>query len=94
MRSTLHYIDKPNMAFLLGLPDQEKFEIAQQLLVSINISSFQHEEKKPKRKELVFPKVPKDLKPSQEVLDMVVGKLPADFDYDKTIDEMWEEFAR
>ncbi len=94
MRSSLRYIDKSNMAFLLGLPDQEKFEIAQQLLVSINISSFKQDEKKHNREEQAFPKVPKGLKPSQEVLDMVVGKLPADFDYDKAIDEMWEEFAR
>lgn len=44
-------------------------------------------------KKLKFPKIPKNLQISQEVLDMVVGKLPDDFDYDKEIDNMYMERA-
>ena len=46
------------------------------------------------KKELIFPKIPKDYKPSAEVLAMTCGQLPNDFDLDKELDEMWEERAR
>lgn len=46
------------------------------------------------KKALIFPKKPKNRKVSSEVLDMVVGKLPDDFDYDKEIDKMYMERAR
>ena len=46
------------------------------------------------RKKLVFPKIGKDFKVSQEVLDMVCGTLPEDFDFDKEINMMWEELAQ
>ena len=46
------------------------------------------------RKKLVFPKIGKDFKVSQEVLDMVCGTLPEDFDFDKEIEMMWEELAQ
>ena len=45
-------------------------------------------------KKLVFPKIGKDFKVSQEVLDMVCGSLPEDFDLDKEKEVMWEEMAQ
>jgi len=46
------------------------------------------------KKEIVFPKIPKDYKPSAKVLAMTCGPLPKDFDLDKELDRMWEERAR
>ena len=46
------------------------------------------------RKKLVFPKIEKEFKVSQEVLDMVCGTLPEDFDFDKEKEIMWEEMAQ
>lgn len=45
-------------------------------------------------KKLVFPKIEKDFKVSQEVLDMVCGSLPEDFDLNKEMEVMWEEMAQ
>lgn len=46
------------------------------------------------RKKLVFPKIGTDFEVSQEVLDMVCGTLPKDFDFDKEMETMWEEIAQ
>ncbi|MBR1520972.1 MAG: hypothetical protein IJ635_07015 [Bacteroidaceae bacterium] len=46
------------------------------------------------QKELVFPKIPKDYKPSPRVMAMTCGPLPKDFDLDKELNEMWEERTR
>ena len=43
---------------------------------------------------LVFPKIGMDFKVSQEVLDMVCGSLPEDFDLDAEKEIMWEEMAQ
>ncbi len=43
---------------------------------------------------LKFPKIPKDFKAPQDVLDMAIGKLPDDFDYDKEVEAMYMERAR
>lgn len=51
-------------------------------------------ENKGQKKELVFPKIPKDYKPSAKVLAMTCGPLPKGFDLDKELDEMWEERAK
>ena len=51
-------------------------------------------EKKQHKSELVFPKIPKDYKPSAKVMTMTCGRLPKDFDLDKELDKMWEERAR
>ena len=45
-------------------------------------------------KKMVFPKIGKDFKVSQEVLDVVCGSLPEDFDLDKEKEVMWEEMAQ
>lgn len=50
--------------------------------------------KKQHKGNLIFPKIPKDYKPSAKVLAMTCGPLPKDFDLDKELDEMWEERAR
>ena len=46
------------------------------------------------KKKLVFPKIEKEFEVSQEVLDMVCGTLPEDFDFDKEMEIMWEEMAQ
>ena len=46
------------------------------------------------RKKLVFPKIEEDFKVSQEVLNMVCGTLPENFDFDKEMEIMWEEMAQ
>lgn len=45
-------------------------------------------------KKMVFPKIGKDFKVSQEVLNMVCGSLPEGFDLDKEKEVMWEEMAQ
>ena len=51
-------------------------------------------ESRSKKKEVVFPKIPKDYRPSQRVLSMTCGPLQKDFNVDKELDSMWEERAR
>ena len=51
-------------------------------------------EKQQQKEVLVFPKIPKDYKPSAKVMAMTCGPLPKEFDLDKELDEMWEERAR
>jgi len=51
-------------------------------------------ESKSKAKGIVFPKIPKDYKPSPRVMAMTCGPLPKDFDVEKELDKMWEERAR
>lgn len=46
------------------------------------------------KKKPVFPKIPKNYKPSEKVLAMTCGRLPKDFDLDKELDKMWEERAQ
>ncbi len=49
---------------------------------------------KPAKKELVFPHIPKNMKISPEVRELVIGKLPEDFDFEQETDKMWEEWAK
>ena len=57
-------------------------------------SSLIHESVEEKLAKLDFPKLPKDFKVSQEVLDNVLGPLPDGLDCDKLTDEMWEEYSK
>ena len=66
----------------------------QRWLASHLMEAAESVEKKQHKAELVFPKIPKDYKPSAKVMAMTCGKLPNDFDLDKELDEMWEERAR
>lgn len=48
----------------------------------------------PTKKALQFPRIPKDLKMSQAVKDMVFWDFPKDIDIDKELENMWEERAK
>ena len=48
----------------------------------------------PKKKELVFPHIPKNMNISPEVLDLVADRLPVEIDIEKETDKMWEEWAK
>ena len=66
----------------------------QRWLASHLIEAAEREESKSKKSELVFPKIPKDYKPSAKVMAMTCGPLPKGFDVEKELDMMWEERAR
>ena len=66
----------------------------QRWLANHLIEAAENAENKGKKKELAFPKIPKDYKPSAKVLAMTCGPLPKGFDVDKELEEMWEERAR
>ena len=66
----------------------------QRWLASHLMEAAESVEKKQRKAELVFPKIPKDYKPSAKVMAMTCGPLPKDFNLDKELDEMWEERAR
>ena len=44
--------------------------------------------------ELVFPKIPKNYKPSEKVMAMTLGALPKGTDLEKELEERWAEWAR
>jgi len=66
----------------------------QRWLANHLIEAAESVEKKQHKGNPIFPKIPKDYKPSAKVLAMTCGPLPKDFDLDKELDEMWEERAR
>jgi hypothetical protein len=75
----------------LSLTASNQRWLAERLLESSEKGSATKEDT---MKKLVFPKIGKDFKVSQEVLDMVCGSLPEDFDLDKEKEVMWEEMAQ
>lgn len=66
----------------------------QRWLASHLMEAAESVEKKHQTAELVFPKIPKDYKPSAKVMAMTCGPLPKDFDVDKELELMWEERAQ
>ena len=66
----------------------------QRWLASHLIEAAESTESREKKAELVFPKIPKDYKPSAKVLAMTCGPLPKGFDVEKELEEMWEDRAR
>lgn len=74
---------------LATLTNDNKQWLADKLIQDVNESKVQQP-----HKPLKFPKIPKGRPISPEVLDMVVGKLPDDFDYDKEIETMYMERAK
>ena len=77
----------------LSLTANNRKWLAERLVESLSeVDSVKETETKVKT--LVFPKIPKDYKPSPEVLAMSCGSLPKDFDADIELDNMWEEWAR
>ena len=75
----------------LSLTASNQRWLAERLLESSEKGSSTKEDT---MKKMVFPKIGKDFKVSQEVLDMVCGSLPEDFDLDKEKEVMWEEMAQ
>ncbi|MBQ7279630.1 MAG: hypothetical protein IJR13_02755 [Bacteroidales bacterium] len=49
---------------------------------------------KTEKKKLVFPHIDDGIKPSEELLSMVLGAAPDGFDIDKELELMWEERAK
>lgn len=91
MEATMTY---PNnfIDTLLTLSDEMKIKIISILSNSIcNRDSIAIT--KTQKKKLVFPKIPKDFAISEEVSNLGV-KFPDNFDYDKVMDEMYNEFAK
>lgn len=51
-------------------------------------------EQKDKEKKIIYPRISKDWKVSKEVLNMAIGPLPKDMDWEAETDKMWEEMAQ
>ncbi len=90
MEATMTY---PNnfIDSLLALSDEMKIKIIS--ILSNSISNRDSVSTKTKRGKLVFPKIPADFAISEEVGNLGV-KFSDNFDYDKVIDEMYNEFAK
>ena len=75
--------------YLQGLPmtSGEQRWLADRLLAA-------SEENKESSSSLTFPRLPKNFKPSSEVLAFSCGPLPEGFDVDKEIEKMWEDLAQ
>ena len=66
----------------------------QRWLASHLMEAAESVEKKHQKEELVFPKIPKDYKPSAKVLAMTCGPLPKCFDLEKELEERWKKRAQ
>ena len=66
----------------------------QRWLANHLIEAAERTEKKTQEKKLVFPKIPKDYKPSAKVMAMTLGSLPEGVDLEKELEERWEEWAK
>ena len=60
----------------------------QRWLANHLMEAAESNENRCKKKEIVFPKIPKDYKPSPRVMAMTCGPLPKDFDLDKELDSI------
>jgi hypothetical protein len=72
----------------LSLSSEDRHWLADKL-----VENTEKKESK-KAKDLVFPKIGADFKPSPEILAMSCGPLPEGFDIEKELDIMWEEWAK
>ena len=66
----------------------------QRWLASHLMEAAESMEQREQKKELVFPKLPKDYKPSEKVMAMTLGALPEGVDLEKELEERWEEWAK
>ena len=66
----------------------------QRWLANHLIEAAESKETKNQKKELVFPKIPKDYKPSSKVLAMTLGQLPEGVDLEKELEERWKEWTK
>ena len=66
----------------------------QRWLANHLIEAAENMENEKKKRTLEFPKIPKDYKPSPEVLAMTLGSLPKDADLEKELKQRWEEWKK
>ena len=66
----------------------------QRWLANHLIEAAENMEKGRKEKKIPFPKIPKDYKPSPEVLAMSLGPLPKGIDLEKEIKQRWEKWEK
>ena len=66
----------------------------QRWLANHLMEAAERTETRSRKKELVFPKIPKDYKPSAKVMAMSLGKLPEGVDLDRKLEERWQEWTR
>ena len=66
----------------------------QRWLASHLIEAAENMEKGEQKKELAFPKIPKDYMPSEKVMAMTLGTLPDDVDLEKEIGERWTRWDK
>ena len=66
----------------------------QRWLASHLMKAAESMEKGEQKTELVFPKIPKNYKPSEKVMAMTLGALPKGADLEKELEERWAEWAR
>ena len=66
----------------------------QRWLASPLMEAAESMEQREQKKELVFPTLPKDYKPSEKVMAMTLGALPEGVDLEKELEERWEEWAK
>ncbi|MDO4164880.1 MAG: hypothetical protein Q4D56_10955 [Bacteroides sp.] len=92
MQATVSLDSLLNFIKGLSLSDENVRWLASKLLESTEHKREQTKDEK--KKALVFPKIPRDYKPSPKVLDMTIGSLPQGADWDKETEKMWEEMAR
>lgn len=73
-------------AMLTSLSDQNKKWLADKLVADITRTKDV--------KTLCYPRLRKDRAISKQVMEMSIGTLPSDFDFDKESEKMWEELAQ
>ena len=66
----------------------------QRWLANHLIEAAETAEIRSKKKDIFFPKIPKDYKLSPRVKAMTLGSLPKDVDLEKEIDNRWEEWIK
>ena len=66
----------------------------QRWLASHLMEAAESAEIRSKKKDIVFPKIPKDYKPSPKVLAMTLGPLPDGVDLEKELENRWEEWTK
>lgn len=84
----------------LNVPDNigiDMVELKQRLGIYIQtlVTAFLSKSKTDKKSahSIDYPNIPANLQVSQDVLNMAIGKLPNDIDWDKETATMWEEMA-
>lgn len=66
----------------------------QRWLANHLMAAAESEEKKSRKTELTFPKIPNDYKPSEKVMAMSLGPLGEGIDLEKEIRERWKKTTK